>query len=99
MLCQLSYSHRNLVIIAIAIQGWQNENCRVRDSGGIVVRFHLNEWASGFVTNPGKNRGRPYSDVWNSIFSSTESRAGVPELSSLERVATTRKPLELVWTS
>src|ERR1700728_3527257 len=41
----------------------------------------------------------PYSEVWTSIFWSIESCGGVPELSSPERIATTRKPLELVWIS
>jgi hypothetical protein len=34
----------------------------------------------------------PYSDARNSIFSSTESCAGVPDVTSPERVATTRNP-------
>jgi len=42
--------------------------------------------------------GWPYSDVWNSMFSSTESCTGVPEVSSPERVATTRKPPEPICT-
>ena len=46
-----------------------------------------------------RTAARSYSDVWNSMFSSTESCAGVPEVLSPERVATARKPLELVWTS
>jgi EAL and modified HD-GYP domain-containing signal transduction protein len=39
---------------------------------------------------------RAYSELWNSMFSSTESCAGVPEVFSPERVAITRNPLELV---
>ena len=49
-------------------------------------------------------QGRPssaegYGEVWNSMFSSTESCAGVPEGLSPLRVAITRKPLEPELTS
>src|SRR3984893_10059030 len=60
----------------------------------------LKSVCTGFVNNQGGRAvARSYSDVWNSMFSSTESCAGVPEVLSPERIATTRKPLELVWTS
>ena len=53
----------------------------------------------GFVNNHAAGTAPTYSEVWNSMFSSTDICAGVPEELSPERVATTRKPLELVWTS
>jgi hypothetical protein len=48
------------------------------------------------TTNDNPPFQRFYCEVWKSMFSSTESCAGVPEASSPDRVATTRKPLALV---
>jgi len=45
------------------------------------------------------HRTEGYGEVWNSMFSSTESCAGVPEGLSPLRVAITRKPLEPELTS
>lgn len=45
------------------------------------------------------NGAEGYGEVWNSMFSSTESCAGVPEVLSPLRVAITRKPLEPELTS
>jgi hypothetical protein len=59
-------------------------------------------WAHPFfpqANESGMEGGWCYWEVWNSMFSSTESWAGVPDVSSPERVATTRKPPPLVWTS
>src|ERR1700728_1489824 len=47
----------------------------------------------------GKTLIEDYGEVWNSMFSSTESCAGVPELLSAVRLAITRKPLEPELTS
>ena len=62
-------------------------------------------WFAGFDFDFDSERGTwndnppsrwVYCEVWKSMFSSTESWAGVPEASSPDRVATTRKPLALV---
>jgi hypothetical protein len=50
----------------------------------------------GRTTDDNHHPNGGYCDVWKSMFSSTESCSGVPEASSPDRVATTRKPLALV---